>query len=263
MEPRNRMCDLSGIGVLITRPEQQSASLCDLIVTQGGVPVRFPALVILPPADPEGVAARLAGSGPYNMAIFISPNAVRRGLAILGGSVLPGTPRIAAVGQGTARALQSAGLHADILPRERFDSEALLEMEELQQLKDQRVLILRGNGGRALLGDTLRARGAEVVYAEVYRRECPRVDAGPLLQRWNDKVQVVTATSSEILENLVSILGEAGRSLLTTTPLVVISERMREKALALGCREVIVARRAEDGAILDAVCRWAAGRAPT
>ncbi len=257
------MCDLSGIGVLVTRPEQQSASLCDLIAAQGGIPVPFPALVILPPADPEGMAVRLAGSGPYHMAIFISPNAVRRGLAVLGGSMLPGNPRIAAVGQGTARALEKAGVHVDILPGERFDSEVLLEREELRQVKGQRVLILRGNGGRPLLGDTLRARGAEVVYAEVYRRECPRVDVEPLVQGWGDKVQVVTATSSEILENLASILGEAGESLLTATPLVVISERMREKALALGYREVILARRAEDGAIVDAICRWAAGRTPT
>lgn len=263
MVPRNRTCDLSGIGVLVTRPASQSAPLCELIAARGGNPVSFPALEIQPPADLQGVAARLTGSGPYDMAIFISPNAVSYGLQLLDGASLPGNPRIAAVGKGTARALEARGLEVNILPQERFDSEALLEMEELQQLQGRRVLILRGNGGRPLLGETLQARGAEVIYAEVYRRQCPRPDAGPLLKRWAGEVRVVTATSSEILENLAAILGEPGRELLQTTPLVVVSERIYERAQALGCREIILARRAEDGAIVDAICHWAVGGNPT
>jgi uroporphyrinogen-III synthase len=235
-----------------------------MIAARGGNPIPFPALEIQPPADPQGVAARLAGSGPFDMAIFISPNAVRYGLQLIEGSPLPGNPRIAAVGKGTARSLEAGGLEVNILPRERFDSEALLEMEELQQqLQGRRVLILRGNGGRPLLGETLQARGAEVVYAEVYRRQCPRPDAGPLLKRWAGEVRVVTATSSEILDNLAAILGEPGRELLQTTPLVVVSTRIYERAQALGCREIILARRAEDGAIVDAICEWAAGGNPT
>jgi uroporphyrinogen-III synthase len=217
-------------------------------------------LLIHPPASPETAAARLVSHGPYHIAVFISPNAVRYGLELLHGGSLPGNPLIAAVGKGTARALEAAGVAVDILPRERFDSEALLETPELRGLEGRRVLILRGNGGRPLLGDDLRARGAEVVYAEVYRRECPDADAGPLLRHWSDQVQVVTATSCEILENLTAIFGEAGRTRLTATPLVVISERMRGVAQALGFREIILARRAEDGAIVDALCHWVAGR---
>jgi uroporphyrinogen-III synthase len=223
----------------------------------------LPALEIQPPAHPQTVAARVEGSGPFDIAIFVSPNAVRHGLALLDGVPLPGNPRIAAVGKGTARALETAGCSVDILPRERFDSEAMLELEELQQLQGRRVLILRGNGGRKLLGDTLQRRGADVVYAEVYRRKCPSLDPGSLLECWIDQVQVVTVTSVEILENLTSMLGQGGRELLVKTPLVVISERIGDRARTLGHEKIILARRAEDEAIVDAVCEWAGGRPPT
>jgi uroporphyrinogen-III synthase len=181
----------------------------------------------------------------------------------LDGAPLPGNPRIAAVGKGTARALRDAGLAVDILPQGRFDSEALLELEALQQLQDRRVLILRGNGGRALLGESLQQRGAEVIYAEVYRREPPPVDAAPLLENWMAEVQVVTVTSVEILENLMAILGPQGRKLLLATPLVVISERIGERARALGHENIILARRAEDEAIVDVICQWADSGFPT
>jgi uroporphyrinogen-III synthase len=249
--------------VLVTRPEPQSASLCELIAARGGRPIPFPALAILPTADPQRVAAQLKGSGPFDIAIFVSPNAVRYGLELLDGAPLPGNPRIAAVGKGTARALEAGGLSVNILPRERFDSEALLELGELQKLKGQSALIVRGNGGRALLGETLQQRGADVVYAEVYRRESPPVDAGSLLERWSDEVQVVTVTSVEILENLTAILGRQGMELMLMTPLVVISERIAARARTLGHEKIILARRAEDEAIVDAVCQWAHGRSPT
>jgi uroporphyrinogen-III synthase len=209
------------------------------------------------------VATQLSRSGPYHIVIFISPNAVRYGLELLDGASLPGNPRIAAVGKGTARALQAAGFDVDLLPGERFDSEALLQLKELRQLQGRRVLIMRGNGGRALLGDNLRQRGADVVYAEVYRRECPSTDAGPLLERWSEEVQLVTVTSIEILENLTTMLGPRGRKLLLATPLVVVSERIGRKAGSLGHETIILARRAEDHAIVEAVCQWVHGRYTT
>ncbi len=245
--------DLAGIGVLVTRPEQQAGPLCDLIAHHGGIPIRLPALEIHGPADPAAVTALLERIDRYQLAIFISPNAVRYGLPMLWERCLPGYLRIAAVGKGTARRLAEQGQPADLFPEERFDSEALLALSALKQVEGQRILIFRGNGGRSLLGDTLRQRGGRVDYAEVYRRERPELDAGPLLARWGSEVQVVTATSNEILTNLTAMLGEQGRAQCRGTPLVVISERMRQRAAELGWRRVTVARRADDEAVLEAV----------
>jgi uroporphyrinogen-III synthase len=255
---RQAECNLAGIGVLVTRPESQATALCESITDHGGHAILLPALAIDGPAQPKVAMAVLERVSSFALVIFISPNAVRYGLQLLAQRGLPNGIEVAAVGLGTARALESHGITPSILPSQRFDSEALLELPELQQLAGDRVLIIRGNGGRPLLGDTLQQRGATVEYAEVYRRECPDTDISPLLKSWTDKVQIITATSSEILENLLRIAGEPGGKLLRSTPLVVISERMRQHASKLGWGEIILAERAGDEAIIEAVCSWCA-----
>lgn len=251
-------CDLTGIGVLVTRAIHQAAPLCDLIQAQGGRPQLLPALEICDPLDPAPVKTRLAQLDRFDIAIFISPNAVTHGLALLPGHALPPDLKIGAVGAGTARALQHAGVETHIVPEDRFDSEALLETPALQQVSGRRIIIFRGEGGRPLLGDSLQQRGAEVVYAEVYRRIRPETDVSELLSRWSSDVQITTTTSNDILNNLSQMLGETGARQLQTTPLVVISERMRIRAQQLGCRQIILAHGADDQAILEALCRWAA-----
>ncbi len=247
--------DLSGVGVLVTRPEEQAASLCNRITELGGNPILFPALAIAGPEDPKIVASRLARLERYQIAIFISANAVHHGLRLLPEG-LPADMQVAAVGKGTLRALQEHGVAARIVPPEQFDSEGLLAHPALSQPAGQRILIFRGNGGRELLRDTLLQRGAEVEYAEVYRRERPQTDPAPLLERWPEEVQIAVVTSVETLENLAAILGERGEALLRETPLVVVSERIRQRAAEMGCEQILLARRAEEEAILETIQEW-------
>lgn len=253
-EPSN--CSLDNIGVLITRPEQQSGTLCAHITDRGGRAIPLPALVICEPNQPKMAAAVLDHLDSSSLLIFISPNAVHYGLRLLPGNQPPAGTQIAAVGQGTAQTLKSHGINPAIMPPKQFDSEALLTLPELQHPEGRRIVIVRGNGGRPLLGDILQQRGAIVEYAEVYRRECPQIDITPLLEQWQDEVQIITATSNEILENLIHLAGEQGRWLLCNTPLVVISERMRQHAMELGWKEIILADRARDEDIVAAICAW-------
>jgi uroporphyrinogen-III synthase len=252
-------CNLSGCGVLVTRAEHQAGPLCEGIAALGGRPIRFPALAILGPAAPEAVRAQLARLPTYDLALFVSPNAVRHGLELWGDQPWPPGVQVGAVGEGSARRLRERGIDLALVPTQGFDSEALLALPELQQVAGKRVLILRGNGGRPLLGDGLRARGAVVDYAEVYRRVRPEIDPQPLLRSWRDQVQVVTTTSGEVLENLWTTLGGAGQPLLATTPLVVISQGMRRRAVELGMQRVILAAAADDAAVIEAICRWRQG----
>ncbi|MCW8975547.1 MAG: uroporphyrinogen-III synthase, partial [Sedimenticola sp.] len=120
--------------------------------------------------------------------------------------------------------------------------------------------ILRGNGGRELLGEELSKRGAVVDYAEVYQRACPTTASDNLIHRWVDDVDVVTATSNILLDNLFAMLGEAGQPLLQQTPLVVVSDRMRQHARELGCTQVILAPGADEQDLLQAICLWASNR---
>ena len=142
------------------------------------------------------------------------------------------------------------------MPPARFDSESLLALPELAELTGQHVLIVRGVGGRSFLGETLAARGARLAYAEVYRRARPLADAAPLLARWRQDVQVITATSGEVLDNLLTLIGRDGWGLLFAMPLVVVSERTGETARALGFDRVEVADGASDAAVFAALCRF-------
>jgi uroporphyrinogen-III synthase len=258
LEPRG-LCKLGGRGILVTRAVHQAAGLCDLIKIHGGKVVSFPAVRIEGPADQVAVRRQLARIESYHTVIFISPNAVSWGLRLLPGERLPEELQLCAVGDGTARALAVAGYPVDVVPQDGFDSESLLEAPELRKVSGQRILIFRGNGGRALLGETLQERGAEVEYAEVYRRLPPSENPAPLLRRWKDEIDLVTVTSAELLENLFSHLGEEGEQLLRDTPLVVVSERMRTLARERGCRSVILAEGAGEDALLAAICRWVSG----
>ena len=250
-------CDLAGIGILVTRAAHQSAPLCELIRSHGGQAITFPALEIRGPENPAIVQSQLAQLDQFDIAIFISPNAVTQGLAILQDKTPLTTLKIAVVGKSTARTLQQTGLTVDISPTARFDSEALLETQELRNIKDQKIIIFRGNGGRPLLGDVLQQRGAEVVYTEVYQRCKPSVSPAKLLATWQRTVQVVTATSIDILNNLIALLGAEGVQQLRNTPLIVVSKRMQAEAQKLGCKTILLAERADDQSVLSALCNWA------
>lgn len=250
--------DLDGLGVLITRPAHQAEPLCQRIVAAGGRAIRFPLLRIEDNSDSPAVNELLRDPAIYDLAIFISPNAVEYGLAALarhGG--LSDSTRIGAVGRGTARELEKALKRTpDLLPTERFDSEGLLALPGLQAVEGKRILILRGNGGRELLGDTLRERGATVNYAEVYRREAPKADDAEA--GWLEKSDMLTLTSGEALQNLLAVTTEAERPDLLDKPLITVSERLAQQAREAGFHQVRVADSAEDEAILNAILSWTA-----
>lgn len=248
-------CDLGGRGVLVTRPAAQAEGLCQLIEAAGGRAIRFPSVAIEPLDTPE---TRALLAEPWDLMYFVSPNAVEQALAQCAEPSWPQVGWVAAVGRGTARVLKAAGRAPDLVPSDRYESEALLEMSELADMSGRRVLIVRGEGGRGVFAAAMRERGAEVQFAEVYRRVMPSVDARPLLARWSADVDYTMATSDEVLLNLAEMLGPEGRSNLLATPLVVIAERTAQTARDLGFAQVRVAERAEDAAILRSFCELAA-----
>lgn len=249
-------CDLGGLGVLVTRPAAQAEGLCGLIRATGGNPIPFPTLEIGPVQDP-GPARALLGQR-WDLMLFVSRNAVAWARDLLPappwGATWPRARVLGAIGRATAQALQAAGRAPDLVPAGRFDSETLLALPQLADLAGRRVLIVRGGQGRPLMGEVLAQRGAEVHYAEVYRRLCPQADPVDILRRWTSEVHLLTATSDEVLLNLHQILGSGGLPLALATPLVVISERTAETARGHGHREVVVARQATDTAIVAALC---------
>ncbi len=240
--------------MLVTRPAHQSEGLCSAIEGSRGRPVRFPTLEILGPRDKREARTQLTGASRADLLIFISANAVQYAFPLLP-EQLPVDVDIAAVGSATARALTDAGLDPTLTP-DRMDSEGLLALPSLQNVAGKTVYILRGEGGRELLYDTLVERGALVQQVDVYRRQVPQRPAGTnnLVQNWERLVDAVSATSNAILDNLFTLLGEPGAALIRGTPLVVVSQRMAEHAVELGCEVVYVASSARDADVLATLC---------
>ena len=246
---------LAGRTVLVTRPARQAAALVQAIRTVGGEAFVFPALAIEAVPVSE-LAAALAQLAETDHAIFISPNAAQFGMAAIhAGGNLPASVEVFAVGPGTARALQAQGVRDVITPAGQ-DSEALLALPQLQNVAGKQVMIVRGVGGRALLADTLTARGAQVQFMECYRRVRPQADAAPLLARWQaGGIDAVTVTSAETLDNLAALLGEAGRPLLLHTPLFAPHEKIADAARRFGIAHV-VATPGGDAGLVEGLLNW-------
>ena len=165
---------LTGKSIVITRPAQQAQELAAMIREAGGVPVLFPVLEIRDVEDLKPLLELISRLPGFDLAVFISPNAVNKAMNLI--TARGGLPRgilCAAIGRGSVKELARFGVTDAIAPSRRFDSEALLELPQLSEVRGKKVVIFRGDGGRELLGDTLAARGARVEYAECYRRGRP------------------------------------------------------------------------------------------
>lgn len=218
---------LAGKRILVTRPRELADGLAHRIREAGAEAVLYPAIEIRDAEDPAAARALIARRMEFDLAVFVSPSAVRKALEFADTGAWP---RAAAVGEGTRRELEARGFREVIAPAGRADSEALLALPEMSRWRS--VLILRGEGGRELLGETLAARGARVEYAECYRRVRPQ--AQPL----QGQVDAICVSSGEALVNLVAMLGH-GR--LGQAPLFVSHPRIAAEAAELGLRPPLAA----------------------
>ena len=244
---------------MITRPAKQAAVLAQQIAALGGTPIICPAIVILPPADRAPLERALRELGSYDFAVFVSANAVEHALADAGR--WPVHVVAFAPGPGTAAALDNADVTSVRTPDSGADSEALLALPELSDVAGKRIVIFRGSGGRELLGTSLRSRGAKVDYVECYRRVKPKSGAAGLAEAWNEgRVDAITITSSEGLENLWDMLDEPTRAKFARTATFVPHQRIAEKARALSLANVVVTAPTDAGLLASLVEYFAASR---
>jgi uroporphyrinogen-III synthase len=240
---------LAGRNIVVTRPAGQATHLADALVAQGAHPVLFPVLAIQDIDDTAPLLDAAIRLEQYDWAVFVSPNAVDKALAVvLARRKWPAGLRVATVGHSSEQALARYGITDVLAPQERFDSEALLDLAPLQDVAGKRVVIFRGDGGRDLFGDTLKTRGALVDYVACYRRGKPALDPAPLLKLWQEgRLDAMTVTSSEGLRNLYEMVGKLGQGWLKNTPTFVPHARIAEQARALGLHNVVLTGPADAG----------------
>jgi len=238
-----RAAPLAGLRVVVTRPQAQAEGLAELIREAGGEPLCVPAIEIRELADPRAVYAIADRLESFDMAVFVSRNAVRAALGLLrarrGGKPWPAKLSVATVGQGSRQELAAQGFTAVVAPPARSDSEALLALPEFAALTGKRIVIFRGEGGRQLLGETLAARGAAVEFAACYQRRRPA--SGAMQELKARGVDALTVSSTEGLENFLKMLGDGASQRLARIPLFVPHPRVAEAAARRGLARVIVA----------------------
>jgi len=239
--------------IMLTRPAQQAGTLSAYIQAAGGTVFLFPTLEIhtveLAPQDQE----KLENINQYDIIIFISPNAVEHGLKHLQASApLSRHIQLATIGKGSSQALSTLlGRQPDICPNENFNSEGLLALDALQNVSDKRILIIRGNGGREHLKQTLQQRGASVDYLSAYQRIKPATDSTNLVQYLQNKqIAVIVITSAESLKNLVELTPAEVAVTLLGLPLLLINKRLIDVANKAGFNNTFfIAKDASDEAI--------------
>lgn len=240
--------------MLVTRPKAQAEGLCQRIRQAGGVPISLPTLLIEVLQDTEAQQFCQSAAN-YDWLIFISSNAVEHSQACLPAD-LPATLKIAAIGKATAAALSALGLDVALQVSAMGTSESLLDDVAWSELKHQRILIMRGQGGREQLADTLRERGAEVDYANLYRRICPPFINGQLSSLLDAGIDILTISSGEALENLLA-MAAAEQCKIKHLPLVVMSERLRLLAEERGFTDkLMLANETSDAGMTEAIRNW-------
>lgn len=231
--------------VVLTRPEAHSQRLALALSRQGFESLVLPLMTVqpIPVSERSPVPDLTAGV----VCIFISANAVQYGLPHIASALAQReTAVLIAVGQQTQSALQAAGFAA-ITP-EQADTEGLLALPALSTGALEQALIVKGEGGRALLASELRRRGVAVTEWSCYRRCWPPVDLSPLSdagRKW-----IFQASSGEILSRLVALISEASRLDLLQHPVIVPSKRIAALATELGWQSALCSDNASDDAVI-------------
>ncbi len=239
--------------VLVTRPEGLQHKLCDLLSQAGARPVHYAAIEITAPADDSSREHAREHFAEFDIAIFISPTAVKTTLDYM--PVDDSNCKLAAIGSRSQRALERAGLTVSIQPQG-HDSESLLQHPGLQasEVVGKNIVIFRGEDGRDVLAQELQKRGASVHYAAMYRRICPQ-HTQPFDTAFINTLDAITVSSNEGLQNLYDMAMKAGadKGALLATPLCVPGQRALKLGQSLGFQYIEVADNATDDAMFSAV----------
>lgn len=245
------------MSILVTRPSPAGEQLVSRLRALGQVAWSFPLIEFSPVASclssltrcvscRKAICSLRCRSMPWSLPMrSLQQHAVS----------WPHAPRYFAIGRTTALALHTASGIDVRYPLDREISEVLLQLPELQTIAGKRALILRGNGGRELLGETLRERGADVTFVECYQRCAKHYDGAEEAMRWHTRgINTLVVTSGEMLQQLWSLIPLWYReNWLLRCRLLVVSERLANHARELGWQDIRIAENADNDALLRAL----------
>ena len=238
--------------ILITRPEPENTLSRERLAAHGWIGVPLPMLDIVPIAESNKKAfirAQIFDIDTYDYVIFVSKNAARLACEWLDDCwpMLPANVHWIGIGQGTTQTLVDQGVPA--LSNPGHTTEALLEWLKPAKMRDQKILIVRGEGGRPELGNKLEERGAKVSYLSLYERKKPHYLAQTFFML--PDINLIWVTSGESLLNLseyASLYKPEWKRLPILTP----STRVNQQAIEMGWINASCANGADDNSLIKA-----------
>ncbi len=259
---------LAGLTVLNLRAAEDAPALTAALHGQGATVVERPVIAFAPPQSWEPFDARLARLAPGDWIAFTSANALRWTLRRLAERTRRAGPegapqgtagalkqaRIAAIGQGTARALADAGLTVHLTPPEQFQAEGLRDAL-LQALRPgEAVWLPRAEQGRETLVEGLERAGHPVCVTPVYRTVAAPDGLGPvadLLMRGG--VDWIVFTSSSTVTHFLAMLPREGRAWLERCRVACLGRVTARTAEEQGLTVALVPERQDLAGLVEAL----------
>lgn len=232
--------DLTGLRVLNTRPHEQNIALAHQLQATHATSIYCPLLEIK--ASNNQWLQLLPELNRVDIALFISANAVSFCFKMLAAQQIswPQHIKVIAIGQGTANALRQHNIYITDIPTAP-DSEHVLALSSLQQIKGQSVLLFKGEGGREVIEQRLRAQQAELVILPIYQRCLPNHVPEFINSLWHDDaVDIILLTSEQSITNLFTVFPKKAYAWLHSKPCLVLSSRLAETATLSGMKDIII-----------------------
>lgn len=240
------------MAVLVTRPGERGLQLVEMLGKASIAAIHLPLFTIQSGAELNRLPNQLNQLNAGDYVFIVSQNAIGYSSQALkqAGFEWRSDLQYFTVGRQTAQAFSAQTGQTIAYPLQEA-SEGILKLPAMQDLTDKKVLVLRGNGGRAFFSEQATLRGATVNHIECYRREpiiYDNIDQTSMLKRAG--ITCIVVTSKEILNTLLDFVPKNEHNWLKSCYLITVSERIQRFAHSIGWEKVVISTRAENSALL-------------
>ncbi|WP_241622455.1 uroporphyrinogen-III synthase [Rosenbergiella australiborealis] len=244
------------MSILVTRPMPEGSQLVKRLRLTGRQAWHLPLIDFLPGRQLLDFSSRIPSLSNGDFIIVVSARALTYAGPFLLAENRPWPTEVnyLAIGKNSALALHRYCNKVVDFPDKNI-SEALMDLPLLEEVTGKNCFILRGNGGRELLGEVLQARGANVSYFECYQRIPVKYQGAEQAFHWRQKgISTIIVTSGEMLNLLYELVPALDRNeWLLHCRLIVVSDRLATIAADFGWRDIVVADGADNDALLRAL----------
>ncbi|CAL4325784.1 Uroporphyrinogen-III synthase [Buchnera aphidicola (Eriosoma grossulariae)] len=240
--------------VLITRPISESIELKTILRSVGIRAWSFPILEFFPSLGLKALSKKIKIINKNDFIVITSKKAIEYSSNYLKNNYIewPSHAEYYTIGKGSADFFKKNSGYIAKYPTKNENSETLLKIINLNQIKNKNIIILKGNRGRKLLEKTFKKNGANVILIECYQRKIKNINYKIEILKWKkNNINTLVITNNEVLQELYKIFYflKTEKWFLKCT-LLVISERLKYLAKKLGYKNIHIAKNANNQTLL-------------